>query len=171
VDVNDGVGVTTDACQPILNNLNGKIALIDRGACAFTTKVANAQAAGDKGAIVANNQPVGPAPMGGSDPSITIPSIGVTLAQGAALRADLASGNVVVKLLLDDDFLAGANQDNFVRLYAPNPVAPGSSKSHWDTSAFPNLLMEPFISGDLQSATDVDLTPFLFLDIGWGLLP
>ena len=171
VEVDDGVGVGTDACEPILNKLNGKIALIDRGGCAFTTKVANAEAAGAKGAIVANNQPVGPAPMGGSDPSITISSIGVTQAQGAALRADLAAGNVVVKLLLDDNFLAGANQDNFVRLYAPNPVEPGSSKSHFDTSAFPNLLMEPFISDDLEAATDVDLTPLLFLDIGWGLLP
>jgi hypothetical protein len=50
-------------------------------------------------------------------------------------------------------------------LYAPNPVEPGSSISHWDTSAHPNLLMEPNLSSDLQH--NVDLTLPLLRDIGW----
>lgn len=162
----DGVGVGIDACEPIQNNLNGKIALIDRGACAFTTKVLNAQAAGAKGAIVANNQPGGPAPMGGFSPFVTIPSVGITLEQGDAIKG---AGKVNLKLILDPDNLAGANEDGLVQLYAPNPVQPGSSKSHFDTSATPNLLMEPSINADLESATDLDLTPALFQDIGWVL--
>lgn len=163
----DGVGVGSDACEPILNNLNGKIALVDRGACAFTIKVANAQAAGAKGVMVANNAPGGPAPMGGADPAITIPSVGITLAQGDAIKAELFSG-VNVKLLLDKDFLAGASE-GYVRLYAPGTVALGSSISHWDTSATPNLLMEPFINSDLTPSLGLDLTPYLFEDIGWVL--
>lgn len=164
--VDDGVGAGTDACEPIQNNLNGKIALIDRGGCAFTTKVLNAQAAGAKGAIVANNQPGGPAPMGGFSPFVTIPSVGISLDQGNDIKG---AGKVNLKLILDSTKLAGANDDGQVQLYAPNPVQPGSSKSHWDTAATPNLLMEPSITPDLESATDLDLTPLLFQDIGWVL--
>lgn len=164
--VDDGDGVSTDACGPIQNNVAGKIALIDRGGCAFTTKVLNAQAAGAKGAIVANNAPGGPAPMGGFSPFVTIPSVGITLDQGDAIKG---AGKVNLKLILDPTKLSGADDNGFVRLYAPNPVRPGSSKSHFDTSATPNLLMEPAITPDLDSATDLDLTPNLFQDIGWIL--
>ncbi len=52
-------------------------------------------------------------------------------------------------------------------MYAPNPYEGGSSISHWDTSASPNLLMEPNISSDLPIALDATL-PFM-RDIGWFL--
>jgi len=51
-------------------------------------------------------------------------------------------------------------------MYAPNPYASGSSVSHWDVSAEPNLLMEPAINNSLSS--DVDITMQLFGDIGWS---
>ena len=166
--VDDGTNVGTDGCEPIQNKVRGKIALIDRGACAFTTKVLNAQAAGAKGVIVANNAPGGPAPMGGFDPDVTIQSVGVTLDLGNAFKA-AAAKNSVVKLILDGDFLAGASPEGFVRLYAPNPVEPGSSKSHWDRGASPNLLMEPSINSDLDPSNYLDLSPNLLEDIGWPL--
>src|SRR6185503_18904457 len=50
------------------------------------------------------------------------------------------------------------------RMYALVALAGGSSVSHWDTPETPNLLMEPFINGDL---TGVDLTQYAFADIGW----
>jgi hypothetical protein len=168
VVVDDGTDVATDGCEPILNNVKGKIALIDRGACAFTTKVLNAEIAGAKGAIIVNNQPAGLPPMGGFDPAVTIPSVGVSFDDGSMFKA-AAAKNIVGKLILDGAFLAGANQDGLVRLYAPNPVRPGSSKSHWDTGASPNLLMEPFINDDLAPTLFLDLTPALFEDIGWEL--
>jgi hypothetical protein len=54
-------------------------------------------------------------------------------------------------------------------MFAPNPDQPGSSVSHYDTSAFPNLLMEPAINGDLlhEVAPPRDLTFPLLRDIGW----
>jgi hypothetical protein len=164
----DGVGAVADGCEPILNNLNGKIALIDRGSCAFVTKALNAQAAGAKGVVVANNVPGGPAPMGGFSPFVNIPAVGITLDQGNLIKGELGGG-VNLKLILDKTLLAGADDNGLVRLYAPNPVQPGSSKSHWDTSATPSLLMEPSITPDLSPATDLDLTPNLFEDIGWAL--
>jgi hypothetical protein len=165
---NDGVGVASDACQPLINQaLTDKIVLADRGVCTFTTKVANAQAAGAKGVLIADNVAGGSFPgMGGADPTITIPSMGITFELGQQLRA----APPVVKLRLDPNVQAGT-QDGFVRLYAPTVVALGSSISHYDTSANPNLLMEPFITNSLRAADTFDLTPALFEDIGWVLLP
>jgi hypothetical protein len=168
VVVDDGVGVGSDGCEPIQNNVSGKIAVIDRGACAFAQKTFFAQIAGAKGVIVVNNQPGGLPPMGGADdPFFAIPSVGVSNADGSALK-EAAARNSVVKLILDPSLRAGM-QDGFVRLYAPNPVAPGSSKSHFDTTATPNLLMEPAINDDLMPSVFLDLTPNLFEDIGWTL--
>jgi len=61
--------------------------------------------------------------------------------------------------------LAGADNTNRVLLYTPSTAAPGSSISHWDTSALPNLLMEPNSTPTLYS--QVDLTRHAFSDLGW----
>jgi hypothetical protein len=91
----DGSDAPTLACQPLVGFQAGAIALVDRGACNFTVKVANAQAAGATAVIVANNIPGAPSTMGGDDPTIVIPSVMVSLADGAAIRAGLpATGTV-----------------------------------------------------------------------------
>ena len=87
--VDDGTGTPTDACEPITNSLTGKIALIDRGTCNFTVKVKNAQIAGAVAAVVANNASGPPATMGGTDATITIPSIHISQDDGNALKASL----------------------------------------------------------------------------------
>lgn len=162
----DGVGVGGDGCEPLVNNVAGKVALVDRGACAFTVKAKNAQNAGATGVIIANNQPTGAIGLGGADASVTIAAISVAIEDGDAIKA--ASPGVSIEFYSDPTRLAGTNQ-NFVRLYAPAAVALGSSISHFDTVATPNLLMEPFISGDLRSSGNLDLTPSLMQDIGWEL--
>jgi choice-of-anchor B domain-containing protein len=92
---NDGVDTTTDGCEPLVGFPAGSIALIDRGTCGFTQKAGNAQAAGAVGMIVANNVSGDPFTMGGSDPSITIPSVMVSLDDGTAIKAGLpASGTI-----------------------------------------------------------------------------
>jgi hypothetical protein len=115
--------------------------------------------------IIANNA-AGPAPgLGGTDPGgLTIPTISISQADGTAIKAQLAGG-VNVTLRLNAPQLAGADGSNRVKLYAPNPYENGSSISHWDVSAFPNLLMEPAINTNLSS--DVDLTLAAFDDLGW----
>ncbi len=159
-----------DGCEPITNNVSGKVALILRGGCTFTSKVLNAQNARAKGVIIINNQLSGLPPMGGFDPEVTIPSVGVSLDTGIALDAASFEENLVVRLLLDGDFLAGADQNGRVRMYAPSVYRGGSSTSHFDVSASPNLLMEPFNTDDLEPLVDLDLTPALFRDIGWTVI-
>ena len=64
--------------EPLTNGaaISGNIALVDRGTCAFTVKVKNAQNAGAIGVIVANNVMLEPvAGMGGVDATIVIPSL------------------------------------------------------------------------------------------------
>ena len=93
VAVNDGVsgtpgGTPTDGCEPYTVPA-GSIALVDRGFCGFVVKAAQAQAAGASAMIVANNAPGTPITMGGTDPTITIPSVMVSQADGATIRAGL----------------------------------------------------------------------------------
>ncbi len=170
--IDDGNGSGTDGCEPLTGAsaaaVAGNIALIDRGSCNFTVKTVNAQNAGAVAVIIANNVAPGLPPLGGGDASITIPTVGITLADGNAIKADLPG--VSIDLSFDPTRFAGANADGLVRLFAPSPVQPGSSFSHWDTSAAPNLLMEPSITDTLTSAVNVDLTVALYADIGWGIV-
>jgi hypothetical protein len=100
--VDDGVagagtppGTPTDGCEPLVGFTAGAIALVDRGFCGFVVKAAIAQAAGASAMIVANNVAGAPITMGGTDPTITIPSVMVSQASGAAIKAGLpATGTV-----------------------------------------------------------------------------
>jgi hypothetical protein len=154
--------------------VNGHIALVDRGTCAFSVKAKNVQNAGAIGVIVVNNA-VGSAPgLGGADPTVTIPAISVSLADGNLLKTALSkrtrtSSGVTALLGVNAGQYAGADPAGRARLFAPNPFQSGSSVSHFDTIAFPNLIMEPAINGDLLHSVvlPTDLTFELLKDIGW----
>jgi hypothetical protein len=90
----DGTG-NNEGCNPFVGFPAGAIALVDRGTCAFVVKAQNAQAAGAVAVIVANNVPGAPILMGGTDPTIMIPSVMVSLANGNTIKAGLpATGRV-----------------------------------------------------------------------------
>ena len=163
---------TSDACTAITNpaSVAGRIALVDRGTCGFVVKVKNAQNAGAIAVLVADNVAGGPpAGLGGADPTIIIPSVRITLADGNTIKAALTGGSVTATLALDPAVRAGADRAGRALLYTPNPVVQGSSVSHWDTIATPNQLMEPAINQDLKLAVDVphDLTRAQLRDVGW----
>ncbi len=160
---------TTDGCSAINNGgaVSGKIAIIDRGSCGFVVKVKNAQNAGAIAVIIADNQPGSPpAGLGGTDATITIPAVRVTLADGALLKAHVGDS---ATLGVDMSVYAGADASGHALLYSPSPLQPGSSVSHWNTSAFRNQLMEPAINADLTHSVKApeDLTLALMRDIGW----
>src|SRR6185295_940539 len=83
---------TTDGCTAFTNAaaVAGKIAVIDRGICLFVEKAKNAQAAGAAGGLIVNNVSPGAPGMAGSDPTIVIPIVSVSLADGNAIKAALA---------------------------------------------------------------------------------
>lgn len=112
---NDNSATTHEGCVTPSNAsaLAGKIALIDRGTCSFTVKIKNAQLAGAKAAIVADNVP-GEYPfiMGGTDNTITIPAVMVSFETGDTMKQYLAINTVVNTTMkkgvqLDGDVDAG----------------------------------------------------------------
>lgn len=98
----DGSANPTLGCSPLINGpaMQGQIALIDRGSCNFSVKVKNAQLAGARAAIIANNAGGGTITLGGSDNTVTIPSLSVSLADGQRLKAALqqaSSGTLAMR--------------------------------------------------------------------------
>ncbi len=84
---------------PTMFGSSTRMALVNRGTCTFAEKVLNCQELGAVGVIVVNNVPGAPGSnMTGSDPSITIPAVMVSMADGDAIRAALMSGNVNVTI-------------------------------------------------------------------------
>jgi len=170
---------TSLACNPLsaanAAAVNGKIALLDRGVCGFTVKVKNAQLAGAIGVIIADNVAGSPpSGLGGTDPTITIPAVRISLADGNKLKAALATrsrlhSGMFANLGVNLAVRSGADPAGHALMYTPNPFQSGSSVSHWDTIEFPNQLMEPAINPDLthEVTPPFDMTFPLLQDIGW----
>ncbi len=116
VDGNDtDSGSIYDGCEEPTNaaDLAGKIAIIDRGSCTFTAKVLFAQEAGAIAAIIVNNSNDGsPAPMGGDDPAVTIPNMGLNYADGHAIYDLLANGETVSVSMFNKATLKDGTFDN-----------------------------------------------------------
>lgn len=97
-----------DGCTPLTpNSLAGKIGLIERGGgtnCTFALKVKNAQDAGAVAAIIYNNPGAVnfPASMGGTDASITIPSVLINNTEGEYIKTQL-SNSITVNVTLKSD--------------------------------------------------------------------
>jgi uncharacterized repeat protein (TIGR01451 family) len=125
---------TTDGCSPITNAaaVAGNIALIDRGTCGFIVKVKNAQNAGAVGVIIADNAPGTPPPgLGGTDPTITIPAVRVTLADGNTFKANIATLNITLLGPSGADTVASFSSRGPRRIFSsplrlkPDIAAPG----------------------------------------------
>lgn len=128
--------VTTPAngCSAISTDLAGKIGLIDRGVCTFTTKVRNAQNAGAVGVLVVNNVAGDPTAMAhdGTDPFPTIPAAMLSKNDGNGIKP---SGTVTVDgtsetefITSNADIIAGFSSRGptpFTYLVKPDVTAPG----------------------------------------------
>jgi minor extracellular serine protease Vpr len=78
----------SNGCAGVDPGASGKLAIIDRGTCTFSQKVANAKAAGAVGVLVINNVAGDPTAMGrtaGFDDDL--PAVMIGKNEGAALRA------------------------------------------------------------------------------------
>jgi hypothetical protein len=92
----------TEGCTPFgAGTVAGKIALLDRGGCNFTQKVAYAQAGGAAGVIIVDNITAIEAPaLGGIDPTVTIPVMSVTKATGDAWKAEVAANGSAIQVTM-----------------------------------------------------------------------
>lgn len=164
--VNDGSANPAQGCVASpAGAYAGRIAIVDRGTCAFEIKAKLAEDAGAIGVIVANNT-TGVIQMA-EDPSVvaTVPTISVSQADGNALKAALPGATVAMEEV--EGSFAGTDDQGRALLYSPATLAQGSSFSHFDVSHSPNALMEPSINQDLDGTLRLDLTPALYQDLGW----
>ncbi len=121
-------------CVPPSNaaNLNGNIALIDRGTCFFSNKILNAQEAGATAVVVVNNQDATPTIMGGDRAGIRIPGGMISKADGELLKAHIEE-SITIRL----DAKATVERAEFVdTLHDSTSRGPGS----------PGSLLKPDIS-------------------------
>jgi subtilisin family serine protease len=132
----DGVDADNNPTNPYAGmDFTGKTVLIDRGSCAFTEKVLNAQEQGAEHVLIANNNDDGtPAPMGGFDAAVTIRSFGLTFADGAAIKEAITAGSTdTLDINIEMVNVAGAVAGFSSRgpsmdgLLKPEITAPGTS--------------------------------------------
>lgn len=102
-----------NACTPLANDMTGKVAFLQRGACAFTVKLQNAKDAGAVAALVFNNVDGAPIVMGG-DP-VDLAGAMISLAEGSTIYGAMTGGDMpegvfdaanMVEFPEDDDTLA-----------------------------------------------------------------
>lgn len=92
-----GNPVSAEGCNPLINDLTGKIAVCYRNTCQFGTKALNAQNAGAVGVIIINRDPEVIGMAGGNDGvNVTIPVVMLDINDGTTLVNEMANGPVVV---------------------------------------------------------------------------
>ncbi len=93
-----GNPISQEGCNPLTNNLTGKIAVIFRNTCEFGAKALNAQNAGAVGVIIVNRNPgewlnMGP---GANGATVTIPVVMLDFVDGMNIVQEMANGPVVM---------------------------------------------------------------------------
>lgn len=90
----------------------------------------------------------------------------INLDYSAMNDAERASANIAGEVFWKGAAVVVENS-GLALMYAPNPIEPGSSISHWDTTHFPNLLMEPLAT---DAFTDLTLERWALDDMFWPVL-
>lgn len=134
----NALGCTADGAFPV-GSMTGKVALIARGSCNFSEKLANAQAAGAIGGIIFNSN-VGQPPIVMGETASSIPAVMVSNSNGLAIRSHLAanataeatiSATAVTGLdpaagdILDSGSLRGPTAAPLQHLQKPDITGPG----------------------------------------------
>jgi hypothetical protein len=141
----DGTG-NTFGCNPILNDLTGKVAFMDRGVCGFAVKTENAQAAGASAVLIGNDREAASGfQMGGACVGeCTIASLLVSKSDATLMKSYLPATTVTYRdeeLGCDDDGNTEGSNPYLSRI--TGCVSPGEyvvSVRGWSTSGGPYIL-------------------------------
>lgn len=95
-----GNPISAEGCNPLINDLTGKIAVIFRNTCEFGAKAMNAQNAGAVGVIIVNRNPGEVIAMGAGaqGANVTIPVVMLDITDGLNIIAEMGNGPVVMFL-------------------------------------------------------------------------
>src|SRR5213080_4202685 len=112
----------SNGCATVDPGASGKLAIIDRGTCTFSQKVANAKAAGAVAVLIINNvagDPIAMARTAGFDDDL--PAVMIGKNEGAALRASGATTASAVATF--SEFITPANKDILAGFSSQGPTA------------------------------------------------
>ena len=144
------------------------IVLFVGGGCPSVQKASLAEAGGAVAVLITDPEGIAP-PSSVEVPldqeamfPLHIPVIGISETDALALEGS----TVPVSLEADAAALVGADEQGRMYLYASDPLLPGSTVSHWDPLARPNLLQEPTASVDASHDIRLEVAPMR--DIGWA---
>ncbi len=174
--VDDGSTHPTEGCSPLINpgEVQGRIAVVNRGTCAFGKKTHNAQQAGAIGVLILNNRaetPGDPLPtVAADDFTLQVPTVSVAWQTGLDLLAALGSAPdtpLTIELVPGTSDIGTNN--GFVRMFAPETLQLSSSVSHFTNESNAPLLMMSSVTG--ASFDKTDITADLLRDAGWPLAP
>ncbi len=124
---NGDPGTTRDGCEALTNNqeMDGNIALIERGGCEFTTKISNAEAAGAVAVVVYNiaGDPIVMTRMS-LNTTVGIPAVMIGQADGNLIVAELDAGETVDIELNKSLFLTVDDTGNKLGSFSSRGPAP-----------------------------------------------
>ena len=130
--VDDGTTTASDACEALQGFTAGRIALIDRGDCAFIDKASNAADAGAVGVIMVNNVGDGLVTMGGTPPDgFNLASVFIGQSDGDSIKAALVDG-VEATIAQDNP------SDPSVRWLVSEDGSGGAFRDMWNPNCFAN---------------------------------
>jgi subtilisin family serine protease len=173
IAADDGVAIRTgtaagsvrDACGPLRNSneMQGRVALVQRGGCEFQVKIANAEKAGAVAVIVYNDSTAPPTVMNGDTGSVDIPAVMIGNADGQRLVDRLAADAENNQLETDDELVkVRLARGMFATVPGkPNVVADFSSRG-------PSLSDKNFVKPDV-TAPGVDILAGQTPDVAHGL--
>jgi hypothetical protein len=96
----------------------------------------------------------------------SLPTLTISGGDAELLRNALSTSSLRARMHWDDSRTVGADAAGRPLLFATQPADRGSSVSHFDSLARPDLLMEPFISSTARHT--FDLTWPALIDLGWA---
>ncbi len=174
--VDDGSASPSEGCNPLANaaEIQGRIAVVNRGTCTFGRKAHNAQQAGAIGVLILNNRaetPGDPLPTAAADDfTLEVPTVSVAWQTGVDLLAALGSApDMPLTIELVPGTADIGTNNGFVRMFAPEMLQLSSSVSHFTDQSNAPLLMMSSVTG--ASFDKTDMTEDLLRDAGWQLAP
>jgi hypothetical protein len=161
-----GNPVSQEGCDPLINDLSGKIAVIYRNTCSFVQKVKNAQDAGAIAAIIVNREDALVGMLGDATdgPNVTIPAVFVSNITGNALIAEMQNGPVVMFLgnkigafandagSVKGEFLVSTFGGQHSALF--DTLVPGIQVYNYGTQDQPNMTVQATIDGPSGNVYD-----------------
>jgi hypothetical protein len=128
----------SNGCANVSSAAAGKLAIINRGTCTFSQKVANAKSADAVAVLIVNNvagDPIAMARTAGFDD--TIPAVMIGLKEGGALRASGATTGHATDILED---IVSTNADILAGFSSQGPTSPDTLVKPDATSVGVNVL-------------------------------